>query len=407
MGTRPGWGASGRSEIEAALRYLGTRDHGVPVDILRHAIDRPQRQTGSRLAALTAPTEHLADWSADERARAVWHIILEGVRDPDVSPTPQSRRGRVLRAAFRMADPDIHEQWRSSLTERFRQLKALTTVFNEPTTTQPMEMAWKRGVRDLAGYVERRFNELTKADAWESLKAVKREVGTWPGVPDEAFSDDESEFRPPSPGAQSVFVDLFVTTVLMRQRAVHRRITERLVKAKSDGVAFYAARGSTVGDGGRAEYVPVQALWGCRAEFVEPSQPGWPAVTRLWFPAVLQRGQQAYFASEAVFAVDDSHSADRDWINVNIDHHGIARGKTAHGGRLPVAGLTIRVIFDDLCLPESVWWYAELNERERYDRPEPGDSRLLSLEGNTVQYTFTEYPCQPRENYGLSFSWPA
>ena len=78
-----------------------------------------------------------------------------------------------------------------------------------------------------------------------------------------------------------------------------------------------------------------------------------------------------------------------------------------YGGRLPVSGLTIRVRFDDGHLPDAVWWYAELNERERYDRPPPGDRRLLTITGNDVQHTFNEQVCQPRESYGLAFGWPS
>jgi len=57
-------------------------------------------------------------------------------------------------------------------------------------------------------------------------------------------------------------------------------------------------------------------------------------------------------------------------------------------------------------MPETVWWYAELNESERYDPPPTGDPRLLTIVGNGVQHTFAN-PCQPRESYGLAFKWPA
>ena len=90
----------------------------------------------------------LAAWTAEERAHAVWRVIEEGVRDPDVSPSHLSRRRRALHAALRLRDADI-PAWRSSLTERFKQLMALREVFDQPTSTQPMEMAWKRGVRCL------------------------------------------------------------------------------------------------------------------------------------------------------------------------------------------------------------------------------------------------------------------
>lgn len=392
-----------RSAIEAALRYLGTRDHGALVDLLEHAIDRPQSSTGIALAPLTVPTAVLEGWTHTERAQALWKVIREGVRDPEVGPTALSRRRRALQAAFRLPDSDIHEPWGSSLTDRFKQLKKLTTVFGRPTSTQPMEMAWKRGVRALAVYLEERFAGLRFSSDWDRYRPSLHVVSDRTPVPDDIIDDTEVSLRRPSRGAQPFFVDLFVTTVFMKARGVSRRITERLVTAQAEEVQYYTARGFAAPRTARRSYVPVRALWGCRAEFIEPSRPGLPAVTRLWFPSPLQRGQKAHFASEALF--DEYSTEDRHWIDVDIDHHGIAKGRLLYGGRLPVGGLTIRVRFDEACLPEAVWWYAELNVRERYDRPPPGDHRLLTLVDSYVQHTFTNHICQPRESYGLAFSW--
>lgn len=104
--------------------------------------------------------------------------------------------------------------------------------------------------------------------------------------------------------------------------------------------------------------------------------------------------------------VDETIVDDRHWVDVDIDHHGIARGRLLYGS-LPVSGLTIRIRFDDACPPEAVWWYAELNEQERYDQPPPGDPHLLPIVENSVGHTFTDRLCQPRESYGLAFSWPS
>jgi len=93
-------------------------------------------------------------------------------------------------------------------------------------------------------------------------------------------------------------------------------------------------------------------------------------------------------------------------INVEIDHHGIAAGKRLHGA-MPTSGLTIRVRFDEDDLPDACWWYADVAERERYERPGPGDDRCLTISSQgMVEHTFTE-PCQPLANYGVSFGWPA
>jgi hypothetical protein len=395
--------------IETALRHLGTRDHGVLVDLLAHAIDRPHSATGTALAPLVEPTAVLEGWSPAERARALWRLIGEGIRDPDVSPTPLSRRRRVLQAAFRLPDADIQEPWGSSLTERFKQLRAVKEVFHEPTSTQPMEMAWKRGVSALATYLEDRFRELQTPSPWEPYRRkVGKHQDSQDPDPDEwqayfdALDDADTVFRQPSKGAQPIFVNLFITTVFMKRRAVYRRITERLITARANGVKYYTARGFA-GKQTSLTYAPVQALWGCTAEFIEPSRPGRRAVTRLWFPSPLRVGEQAHFASEVI---DENITAEREWVDVDIDHHGIAPGRLFYGDRFPVSGLTIRVRFDEGWLPAAVWWYAELNESERYEVPPPGDPHLLTITGNDVQHTFAGLACQPRESYGLSFSWP-
>jgi hypothetical protein len=306
-------------------------------------------------------------------------------------------------------DPDIHEPWGGSLHERFKQLRVLTDVFQRPESTQPMEAAWKRGVVALAEYLDERYRALNSPEAWADYYArraqqrvgIDSRSGGWPDYLGEPI-DAESGFREPSPRAQPVFANLFVTTVFMRRRAVYRRITERLITAQRDDVRYYTARGFA-GKAPRLTYVPVEALWGCTAEFVEPSRPGVPAFTRLWFPAPLKAGEQAHFASEVI---DERIEQERYWVDVDVDHHGIARGQVAYRGMVPVSGLTIRVRFDEGHLPEAVWWYAELNENERYDRPAEGDARLLQIAGRDVQFTFTDRPCQPRESYGLAFAWP-
>ncbi|PRY31918.1 hypothetical protein CLV70_102129 [Pseudosporangium ferrugineum] len=396
-----------RDQLEAALRHLGRRNHGEPSELLRYAFEVPESRIGRELAALTRPAVALTGWTAGERAEAVWGLVREGVVAPDVGPTRGSRRRHALFAAFRLPVPGIAEPWRGSLHDRFKQLAALPDVFGDPTTTQPMEMAWKRGVRALATHLDDRFRALAEPGAWapyrprDSGRREHQPAAGWPvyfGEP----SDSPTGLRQPSPGAQPVFVNLFVTTVFMRRRAVYRRITERLVTARRDDVAYYTARGFA-GAPPRITYVPVQALWGCTAEFVESPRPGRPAVTRLRFPAPLRAGERAHFASEVI---DENIEEERLWVDVDVDHYGIARGQVAYGGLVPVSGLTIRIRFDHDQLPESVWWYAEANQSERYDPPPKGDRRLLPIIGRDVQFTFTDRPCQPRESYGLAFSWP-
>jgi hypothetical protein len=369
------------------------------VDLLRYAIERPTSGTGRALAPITEPLAALAGWTPTERAHALWQLIIQGIRDPDVSPTDLSRRRRALQAAFRLRDRDIRGPWGASLTARFKQLMVLREVFNRPTTTQPMETAWRDGVRLLAAHLEDRLRALAETGGWEQYRPASAEGDA--GI--DPLNMKGAIYRRPSKGAQPVFLNLFITTVFMKRRAVYRRITERLLTAQEDGVEYYTARGFA-GKPPRVTYAPVQALWGCRAEYVEPSHPGRPPVTQLWLPAPLRAGEQAHFASEVI---DESITEERHWIDVDIDHHGIAPGRLLYDGRLPVSGLTIRVRFDESELPEAVWWYAELNENERYDRPPPRDPHLLTITGHDVQYTFMDQPCQPRESYGLAFSWPS
>jgi hypothetical protein len=209
------------------------------------------------------------------------------------------------------------------------------------------------------------------------------------------------QFRRPSPGAQPVFAELFVTTVFMRGRFVGRRITERLITAREDDVRHYTARALPEMDDASAS-VPVRALWGCRAERL-PSAPGEPILTRLWFPHPLNRGDRHFFASEAIAGNLDS---ERRAINVEVDHYGIAPGVRLHDN-MPISGLTIRIVFDEAALPEAVWHYSNMSERERYVRPvAEGDDRWLKVSPlGQAEHTFAE-ACQPLANYGVSIAWP-
>ena len=60
----------------------------------------------------------------------------------------------------------------ASLTERFRQLGALA-VFSNATSTQPMEIAWKRGVERLADHLEHELKELRTPEDWARHRPVQ------------------------------------------------------------------------------------------------------------------------------------------------------------------------------------------------------------------------------------------
>jgi hypothetical protein len=379
-----------RTPVEAALRHLGARRYGNLVEIIEHAIRRPEGRTGTILSPLTASTSVLREWTPSECAHALWRVIEEGIVHPEVGPTAQSRRRRVLQAAFRLPDEEVGEEWGASLTERFKQLRALR-LFSDATSTQPMEIAWKRGVERLSVHLAERLDELRTPEDWGRYRQVK---------PADARPKGPTIFRQPSEGAQKLFVDLQILTVIMRGTAEARRIAERLITSQDDsGLEYYKTWAFTSDDMLRKTIRwPTQALWGCRARQVE--EDGMP-VTQLWFPRPLRTGQQAHFAAEAVY--DATEDNVRGWADVKIDHYGIEAGRL-HDGVLPVSGLTIRIRFDRDSLPTAVWWYAEQNDLERYVEPPLDSPRRLDVVCGDVVKTF-EQPCQPRESYGIAYSW--
>lgn len=196
---------------------------------------------------------------------------------------------------------------------------------------------------------------------------------------------------------QHVYVELLVTSVIMKHRSVHRRLTERIVTARTNDVDGYFAT-SVSGWNAHENDVPVRALWGCSVDHTYRSAVKHRSVTKLTFPRPLQKGERHYFASEAV----DDWEEDRHWINIEVDHHGIAAGRLH--GRVPVRGLVVRIQFDRFDIPEACWWYAKQTERERRLQPPIGDRHLVPIVGGSVEHVFKR-ECVPAESYGLAFQW--
>jgi hypothetical protein len=261
-----------------------------------------------------------------------------------------------------------------------------------------MDQAWLKAARTPSG-------QSSEAEAGRSEDAHEATADTATiARPVRGGGGGEPLFRRASEGAQLFVVDRLVTTVFMQGSSAVRRITERVVTAQADGVEFYTARSFSGRDTSGRDYVPIQALWGCQAETVPSSRPGDPVITRLRFPRPLRKGEKASFASEALFA-PEPEEYDIDWVDVDIDHHGIVPGRTAFADTFPLSGLTIRVRFDLDFLPVVAWYYAELTEQERATRPSDED-RLLEIQSGEVSYTFTDVACQPRESYGIGWQWP-
>ena len=400
------------ASIEDALRYLGRQTQGSLVEIVEHGLDEPSGTAGRILAPMTRPLHVVAEWTAKERALALWALIEEGFKDGSLGPALRSRKRHALAAALRLPLEGIPaDSWGASSSSRFDQLRAFPLVFGNPSTTQPMEVAWSGGVKVLASFLSRRFVRLRSIDGWETYRPHDKpafDLGEWIIEHDDRATRERAILRRPSDHAQKVFAELLIVTVHMKGRTVHRRVTERLITSQDphNDIAYFIAHGYRVGDNNTGRtYVPVRSVWGCHEEIVEPERVGQAPVTKLWFPKPLKYGEQAYFASEAVYDQSDD-GEQKDWIDVEVDHHGIARGRLLYAQKLPIRGLTIRIKFDDAFLPEAAWWYAELTVRERFQQPPAGSRRLIPLIGNAVQYTFTEHVCQPREHYGLAFYWP-
>ncbi|MEQ0557797.1 hypothetical protein ABJI51_01855 [Amycolatopsis sp. NEAU-NG30] len=157
----------------------------------------------------------------------------------------------------------------------------------------------------------------------------------------------------PSEGAQPVFVERMLVTVVMHRRMALRRITERDIVARRDGVDGYDVQALT-GWAGNGADIPVKAIWNCRLS--ASSVP-----VRLRFRRKLKLDEPYHFVSEAI---DGQLGEERKWISVTVDHHGVAQGG-----------------------------------------PPAGSPRLLDVGDGFVQHTFAGY-CHPREEYGIAFCWP-
>ncbi|MEV7549970.1 hypothetical protein AB0N89_10130 [Amycolatopsis sp. NPDC089917] len=373
--------------VEAALRWLAGRQDGGPLRFLRYAIEDPASESAAALGALVRPTESMTAATPETRALAVWGLVLDEISR--LGPT-ESTGSDILNAAFRLGGVE----WEPTLDERFGQLRDLPGVFEvpPPTTTTPMHTAWRRAVSDklspcLAGKLEMLARD---GEAWRTYVEIARN----------SCPEPQASGRRPSPGGvQPVFLERQLVAVEMRCRTAYRRLTVRNAVARENGVDGYRARALTGWTGDLAA-IPVKGVFGCRAETRPGAQPGDPLTVDLRFPKPLSEGERHEFVS---VACDDDLDEERHWVNVDIDHHGIAPRVVDGEGRV-TGGLSVSITFDD-CVPEACWWYAEQTDHERVIRPPAGDRRLLEIRRGVVEHTF-QGPCRPREEYGIAFHWP-
>ncbi|WP_410640127.1 hypothetical protein [Amycolatopsis sp. lyj-346] len=372
--------------MKAALGLLAKRRDGDLLGALRRAAESSSSGSGTSLGCLVDPTASLPSATPELRAWAIWGLIADEI--DKLGAVVEPREQYVLLAAFRLPPvPDGSASWAATLQERFRQLAKVRGLFGsrEPLSNTPMNRAWA-GALEMLGVAVARKLECLEGAGWLPYVGIGRSVAA--ETPAGKRSPDG--FRAPSEGAQPVFVERMTITAVMHRRTVMRRLTERDIMAREDGVDGYDVHALTGWSGNLAD-IPVAALWNCRLAVAPGKYPGEPPTARLCFGRKLRSEQPYSFLSEAV----DGHlDEERRWINVKVDHHGVAE-----------AGLTIRVTFDEECLPEACWWYAEQLEVERLRQPPAGDPRLLAVGNGFVQHTF-EARCHPREEYGIAFRWP-
>jgi hypothetical protein len=362
---------------KAALGFLARRKDGNPFGALRRAASSSGAETG--LGCLVDPTASLPSATPELRAQAIWGLIVDEIGR--LGAVVEPREHFVLLAAFCLPPvPDGSTAWAPNLGDRFRQLAGVRGLFGaqKPLSNTPMNKAWASALGMLAAAVAARIEHLD-GEGWLPYVDIGR-AATAGTQPDEGSPDG---CRMPSEGAQPVFVERMLVTVVMHRRMALRRITERDIVARKDGVDGYDVQALT-GWAGNGADIPVKAIWNCRLSASS-------APVRLRFRRKLKLDEPYHFVSEAI---DGQLGEERKWISVTVDHHGVAQG-----------GLTIRVNFDEDCLPEACWWYAEQLEAERLRRPPVGSPRLLDVGDGFVQHTFAGY-CHPREEYGIAFCWP-
>jgi hypothetical protein len=265
-----------------------------------------------------------------------------------------------------------------------------------------MHKAWRRAVERLADCVQRKLEQLQSDDqVWQDYIEIGRSATEerHRGRTVRGQSGFRPGYRTPSAGAQPVFLERMLVRVIMHREMVQRRTTERDVIACEDGVDGFDVLASTSRTADLSE-LPIKAIWACRLAAPRAAQSSDPTAARLKFRKTLHRGERYHFISEAW----DDHLGDwQTWINVDVDHHGIAPGALDEDGR-PIAGLTMQVSFERHCLPQACWWYAEQTDLEKRRRPRAGDPRLIEVGDGFVEHTFAGQ-CQPRESYGIAFKW--
>ncbi|GHG28419.1 MULTISPECIES: hypothetical protein [Amycolatopsis] len=247
------------SPAKAALGSLARRRDGDLIGALRRAAEPSSSGSGSSLGCLVDPTASVPRATPELRAWAIWGLIVDEIAK--LGSVVEPREHFVLLAAFRLPPiPDGSTTWAANLGDRFGQLAEVRGLFGErkPLSNTPMNKAWAGALEMLAAAVAGKLGHLAGED-WRPYVGIGRSAAaeTTPGG---EFPDG---CRTPSEGAQPVFVERMIVTVVMHRRTALRRITERDVVARRDGVDGYVVHALTGWTGNVAD-IPVKALWNCR-----------------------------------------------------------------------------------------------------------------------------------------------
>jgi len=209
-----GLAATGYDRVEAALQHAFHELHR-PTDLTKKADALRELVAG-------VPQTMPAGGTTDQRAKALWRLIQDEIRH-----IHSSDERTALIAAMHLDSANRA----SSIDKRLAAARDRGDFGAQPSGKphgyDALRRWWGAGVRMLGEAVDERLDYLRHHPAgWQQY-----------------FGDTTRPvYRRASDGAQPVFAELFVTTVFMKGRFVHRRITERVITAQEDHVQYYTAR---------------------------------------------------------------------------------------------------------------------------------------------------------------------
>lgn len=349
-----------------------------PVSQLQYALERPNDPALSDVRDLLAGIDSLRDVTNTERAETFWRLVQAEIAD--IGPRDHSQRRVALRAAFLLGD-----ERQANLGRRLARARE-SGKFGDPAVIgrdRPRQ-CWTDGVIDLAHAIDNRMAELV-ADPGSWARFRRRRHSDSPDPPGVVAA------LPVPADAQPVFVERHIATYVLRRRVIAHATTERVVRAMEHGVSSYIVRTYDPTNGRHP--VRVTPLLNCVAGPVRsvPDGRGGDIIEMpMMFAVPLLYGETTFFASR----VDHDEGDEAPMVETQVTSHGIAAG-----------GCTMRVQFEGSYVPASAWWFADVIDARRLDKP-PEDSgrRLRPSRLGYLEHTFPDV-CRPLAKYGLAWEW--